>query len=79
MFYKPTHTTAHATDQGWVDSKTGELLTSHKGLLTKLTKLGLDAEGNQIKNTPAPTPKVEEKVVEEKPKKTTKKRKSTEE
>lgn len=33
---EPKYTKAHATEEGWVDSKTGELLVSIKNLKTKL-------------------------------------------
>jgi len=61
MFFKPTFTKSIATNNGWTDSKTGELLTSHKNLLTKLTDLGLDNEGN--------TKEVDEPIVKVKPSK----------
>lgn len=60
MFYKPKHEEAKATEHGWVSKKTGELLTSHKGLLSKLKNLGLDAEGNKIKKVMTQAESVEE-------------------
>lgn len=34
---KPTYTECHATDKGWVDTKTGELLVAIKDLTSKLS------------------------------------------
>lgn len=58
MFRKPTHTEAKATEQGWVSIKTGELLTSFRGLLSKLKEMGLNEFGEKIKKS---APKVEKK------------------
>lgn len=68
-FRKPTHTEAKATEQGWVSTKTGELLTSHRGLLSKLKDAGLNEFGNKPKSKPAPKKTTPKKTT---PKRTTK-------
>lgn len=52
---KPNYTESHATEEGWVDSKTGELLVAIKGLKSKI--------GTPVKRGPGRPRKVKHDAV----------------
>lgn len=76
----PPLVSAVATDKGWIDSNTEELLVSHKGLIEKLKVNGYETSAKDIENKAKPAVETKqetasETVQDEKPKRGTVKRK----